>query len=174
MDRGTLMREGKMDAYLKADLGEKKLRTSAITSVKDEAIWNETMLIPVRIPFVSSRLVLKLFDEDDVSDEICGSLHLDYKTLLEKESGDIFWLNVYGPHGGDEQGMVTTMLAAVGGRSEEYMDMCHNPESANNWKCRVLVGIEHFKCDQPRFGREKIQDGNLIKRAKEMMNSKPF
>ena len=70
----------------------------------------------------------------------------------------MFWLNVYGPEGGDEQGMVKSVLAAVGSRSEEFNDMCNNPEHANNWKCRVLVAVEHFKCDQPRFAREKIQN----------------
>ena len=83
MDRATVLKEGKMDAFFRADFGEKKLRTSTVTSVKDESTWNETMLIPVRIPFVTSRLVLKLYDEDMDTEEICGSLHLDYKTLLE-------------------------------------------------------------------------------------------
>lgn len=165
MDRGSLIAEGKMDAYFVTDINGKKVKTSVVTTVRDRADWNESLLIPLRVPLVTSNLILKLFDEDASGDEICGSLILNYKELLERPSGDIFWLNVFGPPGGDEQNMLAVVTAGIGGRSDEYNEMCHNPRIATSWKCRVLVGIEHEMSEQPRLSCEKIEDEALLKRA---------
>ena len=62
------------------------------------------MLIPIRKPMIASKLVLELWDKDDNEDEICGSLFFNLSELFEKRSGYFFWVNVYGPQGGDEQG----------------------------------------------------------------------
>jgi hypothetical protein len=97
-------------------------------------------------------------------------LILNYKDLLERQSGDIFWLNVYGPPGGDEQ----SMFSAIGGRSKEYNDMCHNPQIASIWKCRVLIGIEHEMSEHPRLNTEKIEDESLLQRAKNFIAPQPF
>ena len=103
------------------------------------------MNIPVKMPLMASKLTIKLFDEDDAVDEICGSLNFDYKDLLEMEgTKSVFWVNVYGPPGGDEQSFMSAGLASLGGRSDEYKEMCHNPEIATLWKCRILVGVEVF------------------------------
>lgn len=97
-------REGKMDAYILTEQAGRKIKTSVKTTIKDEAYWFETMLIPVRKPVIASKLVLELWDEDDAKDEICGSLFFNYNELFARPSGSFFWVNVYGPQGGDEQG----------------------------------------------------------------------
>lgn len=102
MDRGTVLKAGKMDGYFISEVAGKKLKTTAVTTVNDEAWWNETMNIPVKMPLMASKLIIKLFDYDSVDDEICGSLMFDYKELLSMKSKSLFWVNVYGPPGGDE------------------------------------------------------------------------
>jgi hypothetical protein len=121
------------------------------------------------MPLITTNLILKLYDYDDTGDEICGSLILHYKDLLERQSGDIFWLNVFGPPGGDEQSLLSATMAGIGGRSKEYNDMCHNPQIASSWKCRVLMGIEHEISEQPRLNTEKIEDESLLQRAKKLI-----
>jgi Ca2+-dependent lipid-binding protein len=102
MDRATMLAEGKMDAYLIAEVGSKKLKTEIKTTIRDECTWNQTMNIPVKMPLMASKLIIKLYDDDPAGDEICGSLIFDYKTLLKMEKGSVFWVNVEGPPGGDE------------------------------------------------------------------------
>jgi len=126
------------------------------------------------MPLITTNLILKLYDYDDTGDEICGSLILHYKDLLERQSGDIFWLNVFGPPGGDEQSFGSALIAGIGGRSKEYDDMCHNPQIASSWKCRVLMGIEHEMSEHPRLGTEKIEDESLLQRAKNLIAPQPF
>ena len=102
MDRATMFGQGKMDAYLTCEVGGKKLKTVPITSENDVSIWNESMLIPVKMPLMASNLVVKLFDDDASGDEICGSLIFNYKELLAMPPKSVFWANIWGPPGGDE------------------------------------------------------------------------
>jgi hypothetical protein len=121
------------------------------------------------MPLITTNLILKLYDQDDPGDEICGSLILNYKELLERQSGEIFWLNIFGPPGGDEQSFLSAAVAGIGGRSKEYNDMCHNPKIASSWKCRVLIGVEHEMSEQPRLSVDKIEDDSLLQRAQKFM-----
>lgn len=43
------------------------------------------MNIPIKMPLIASKLIVKLYDEDATSDEICGSLIFDYKDLFENK-----------------------------------------------------------------------------------------
>ncbi len=61
--------EGSMDAFVTAKIGGKLIKTKVKKTVHDEAIWNETFLIPVRMPIMSGKLVLNVMDLDGVNDE---------------------------------------------------------------------------------------------------------
>lgn len=174
MDRATIMAEGKMDAYLIAEVGSKKLKTEVKTTIKDECTWNQTMNIPVKMPLMASKLIVKLFDYDVSADEICGSLIFDYKKLLKMEKRSVFWVNVEGPPGGDEQSLIAAAASAIGGRSEEYDEMCHNPEIATSWKCRVLVGVDYEDVEQPVCNLEEIKDVALLEKAKQLSVATEF
>lgn len=132
------------------------------------------MLIPVRTPFAGSNLIIKLFDWDASGDEIVGSLFFPYKEIFERPSGEIFWVNIYGPQGGDEGRLLSAAYAGLKGRGQEYYDMCHNPTIANQWKGRVLIGIEYSECDQPLFTTVPIEDARLRSRAVKAMEMQCF
>ena len=74
---------GSMDALVRAKIGGKQIKTSCITTENDAASWFETLLIPVRMPIMSGKLLLSVMDRDKVNDECAGSLIFDYKELLE-------------------------------------------------------------------------------------------
>ena len=96
-----LVGQGSMDAYCITYLGKKKLKTKVHTTKDDQATWNETMWVPVRMPIMSGQMIVKIMDEDKVKDECAGSLVFDFKDLLAKESGSFFWVNLYGAPGGE-------------------------------------------------------------------------
>jgi len=80
---------GKMDAFVSAKIGGKTIKTQTKDTSKsgkeDEAVWNETFLIPIRMPIMSGKLILNVMDYDTVNDEQAGALIFNYKELLQRE-----------------------------------------------------------------------------------------
>ena len=138
---------GSMDALVRAKIGGKQIKTSCITTENDEASWFETLLIPVRMPIMSGKLLLSVMDRDNVVDECAGSLIFDYKELLSMEQRTFFWANVYGAPG--QEGMI-----AKGGDMVDAMN--EDPSIATLWKGRVLVGVEYEESETPKLGVEKM------------------
>ena len=77
------------------------------------------------MPIMSSRIVMKLFDEDKISDELVGSLLFNLKEIIGKKNGLFFWKNIYGAPNGK-----------MGSNSNAMND---NPEIASTWKGRILI-----------------------------------
>ena len=79
----------------------------------------------------SDRIVLKVFDEDPVTDEIVGSMFFSLKHIVNdyKEEGSLQWVNLYG-----------SPLGVRGGNTDKMND---NPEFASTWKGRILM---HISC----------------------------
>jgi hypothetical protein len=153
-----LVGKGSMDAYCKAELGNKKLKTSIQKTVNDEATWNQTFMIPVRMPIMAGQLIVKVMDSDDVTDECAGSLVFNYKELMAREQGSFFWKNLYGAPGGEG-------LIAKGGAQADAMNQ--NPNIATIWKGRILCGIEFEDSENPVAEVLKFEDEELRKAADE-------
>jgi hypothetical protein len=73
---------------------------------------------------MASKLIIKLFDEDSIKDEIVGSMYFNLKECIEKKNGVFFWKNVYGaPVGksGDNTDKMNanTKLASMEGKNSE-------------------------------------------------------
>lgn len=88
---------------------------------------------------MSSRLVMKVFDEDKIADEIVGSLIFNLKDFINEKSGErtsrFFWKNVYG--------------APLGKSGENTNLMNNNPEIASTWKGRILMEVVSEKTEKP-------------------------
>ena len=111
------------------------------------ATWNETLLIPVRMPIMSGKLILSVMDLDGVHDEQAGALIFDFKDLLSREQKSFFWANIYGAPGGEG-------LMAKGGNLADEMNK--NPQIATKWKGRILIGIEYEETEAPKLGVERM------------------
>jgi hypothetical protein len=74
---------------------------------------------------MSSRIVMKLYDEDKISDEIVGSFIFNIKDCIGNRNGLFFWKNIYG--------------SPLGCSGENTNLMNANPEMASNWKGRILM-----------------------------------
>ena len=93
------LRKAKTDAYVMTTYKNRKLKSKVIVMDEggDPIDWNQEFWIPAQIPIISSRLVIKVMDEDDVHDEVVGSLLFDVKEILEnKYDGKFIWKNIYG------------------------------------------------------------------------------
>lgn len=75
---------------------------------------------------MSGRLVMKLYDQDKLSDEIVGSIIFNLKDVIsEHMNGRFFWKNIYGSP------------LDVSGENTNIMNA--NPDIASTWKGRILM-----------------------------------
>ena len=93
---------------------------------------------------MASRVVMKLYDEDNISDEIVGCLLFNLKDCIGPKNGKFFWKNVYG--------------APVGYKGENTNKMNENPDLASTWKGRVLMQIVAEKTEKPMFIKQSLPE----------------
>lgn len=73
------------------------MKTKVLTQKEGGSIdWNQEFLLPAQLPIMSSRIVMKLYDEDKIKDEIVGSMLFNLKEVIGKKNGLFFWKNIYG------------------------------------------------------------------------------
>lgn len=84
-------------------------------------------------------MVLKLYDEDKVSDEIVGSMYFSIKEIVNtcKDDGILVWKNLYG-----------SPLGCSGANTKLMND---NPDVASTWKGRTLMHISCFDVKNPEL-----------------------
>ena len=82
---GFIGRKSKTDAYIVTQYKKTILKTEVLVcdSVDKPVEWNQEFWIPAQIPIVSKYLTLKIMDEDEDCDEIIGSIHFDYKKIID-------------------------------------------------------------------------------------------
>jgi len=88
----------------------------------------------------SDRLVLKVFDEDKVSDEIVGSMNFSLKKMITESSsadGVLCWHNLYG--------------SPLGCSGDNTNRMNEFPEIASTWKGRILMHIQAYDTKNPEM-----------------------
>jgi hypothetical protein len=93
---------------------------------------------------MSSRVVMKLYDEDKISDEIVGSLLFNLKECIGAKNGKFFWKNVYG--------------SPLGCSGDNTNKMNENPEMGSTWKGRILMQIVAEKTEKPLFMVQKLPE----------------
>jgi hypothetical protein len=101
----------------------------------DMLFWNQEFLIPVSLPIMSGRLVMKLYDQDQLSDEIVGSIIFNLKECVTYRDGVFFWKNIYG--------------APLGKSGSNTDKMNSNPDLGSTWKGRILMQITAEKTEAP-------------------------
>ena len=117
--------------------------------MKNETVfWYEEFLLPVQMPIMTSRLVMKLYDEDKLGDDIVGTMVFNIKDYInEKAEGPtskFFWKNIYGSPLG------------VSGKNTDLMNT--NPELASHWKGRILMQAVAEKTEKPLIKLEELPD----------------
>ena len=87
----------------------------------------------------SDRLILKVFDEDKITDEIVGSMYFSLKRIVNESGpeGVMVWKNLYG-----------SPLGCSGDNTNRMND---NPEIASTWKGRILMHLSSFDTKTPEM-----------------------
>jgi len=93
---------------------------------------------------MGGRLVLKVYDEDTINDELVGSIFMNVKDIIGPKNGKFFWKNIYG--------------APLGTSGSHHNKMNENPEIGSLWKGRILMQVVAEKSEKPVFKRQKIDD----------------
>ena len=127
-----------MDAFLKCKVNGKEIKTSYHATKNDSCRWDETFFIPVRVPVLSGKLVIGVWDYDYDGDDQAGSLIFDINELLQMKQKTFFWCNIFGAPGQEE---VKLFESAASKRAADEMN--ENPEVATKWKGRILFAVEH-------------------------------
>ena len=138
---------GTCDAYIKTNFLGRTLKTQVVTQKKDAAPLEYEFWLPIQWPLASDRLVLQLYDEDKVTDEIVGSMFFSLKNLIregEVSGGRYFWQNLYGSH-----------VGYTGSVSDAMND---NPELGSCWKGRVLMHIEASDAKHPERRAQILEE----------------
>ena len=80
----AFVRKAKTDAYILTTYKNRKLKTkvSVIEENGPPCDWNQEIWLPAQIPIIQGRIVMKVMDEDDIQDEVVGSLLFDLKDII--------------------------------------------------------------------------------------------
>ena len=82
---------------------KKKVKTRVVVThlmekekdVCKDVTWNEELWVPAQVPIINPRVIIKVMDEDTVTDEVIGSLLFDLQEIIEKSGKDpeseFFW-----------------------------------------------------------------------------------
>lgn len=123
------------------------MKTKTVTAKNDITLIEQEFLLPIQWPLASDRLMLQLYDEDNVLDEIVGSMFFSLKKLCKEgeNGGKFFWQNLYG-----------APLDYSGSIANAMND---NPELASAWKGRILMHVECHAADHPERIVRPLDEG---------------
>jgi C2 domain len=144
MDAALFGSGGSIDAYIMCNYLNQKLKTKVVTMKNEFLFWNQEFLIPVQLPIMSGRLVMKLYDQDQFADEIVGSIIFNLKDCINILNGKMFWKNIYG--------------APLGKSGENTNRMNSNPELGSTWKGRILMQVTAEKTEAPQIKLEDLKE----------------
>lgn len=77
------MGTGSIDAFLKLEYKGKKLKTKVLKPVDKVVKWWQQFLIPVEVPVINNKLILRVYDADDFSNELAATTTLNIKSMIK-------------------------------------------------------------------------------------------
>jgi Ca2+-dependent lipid-binding protein len=77
---------GKCDPYIQVLYGGLNVK-STILKVTHDPVWNEDLYLPISLPTVNNKIIIRLFDwdSDKTTDELMGSVYFDIKDIMDKK-----------------------------------------------------------------------------------------
>jgi len=94
---------------------------------------------------MTKKILMKVYDEDSVRDDLIGSIQFDIDYMLKNLNGEFFWKNIYG--------------APLGVSGEVTRQMNNDPDVASTWKGRILIRVGAEQTERPKLGSCRIYDG---------------
>jgi len=122
--------------------------------------------VPAQVPIIGGRITFKVYDEDTVSDELIGSIHIELKDIVDDANGNkgkfngmYDWKNIYGAP------------LSCSGKNTDKMNL--NPEIASFWKGRILVQCIAEETEKPLLMVKKIE-ADEVENAKRCLENRSF
>jgi len=187
MDK-ALLGTAKTDAYIRCDHKGQKLKTKVVKQLEGgKCDWNQQILIPMQVPLMGGRIVMKVMDEDTVTDEVIGAVVLEAKDYildevvnmpLKEKDPVIKQLNYPDENlkktmkAEDYEKAVTckngrffwkNVYGAPLDKSNKTAEMMNeNPELGSLWKGRILMQVFALKTEHPVYKVEQIPEEVVI------------
>jgi len=166
MDK-ALVGKAKTDAYVRLDYRTSRLKTKVLVIEEGgECSWNQEFLVPSQVPMIGGRIVFKIYDEDTISDELIGSIHLELKDIIPDANGNpgrfnggFDWKNIYGSPLGTSGHMTDAMN--------------ENPEISSLWKGRILIQCMCEETEKPLLLVRNLEE-EVIEEAKSRLINRSF
>ena len=140
---------GTCDGFIQNTFKNKTLKTNTVTVKNDRLLWNQEFLIPLQMPLLNERIVLKVYDQDKTCSNLFGSMLFNKTKIMELQemhsiSGEAqcFWSHIYG-----------ASLSASGEQAEIANS---NEELASTWNGRVLMQVEGNITEEPQWICQEI------------------
>ena len=127
---------GTCDGFVSCKFHEFEIKTN-IVKMKDRQLWwNQEIHLAVRLPVVSERLILKVWDSDTGGDQIIGAIHFNNRKIQKIGKNVFFWANIYG--------------APIDASGADADKANHNPEHGTCWKGRILMQVDYWETEEPK------------------------
>ena len=136
---------GTCDAMCYADFAGKIIKTQHVKA--DEATfsayWYQEGYIPVTLPCVTGRLIVRLEDWDSTSsNDLIGTVTFRWVDIEAGMYSNYFWANIYGAP------------LETSGENTDFMN--RHPNLASYWRGRILLRVQVEPSDKPKLAIEDI------------------
>jgi hypothetical protein len=144
---------GSCDGFVSSKFHGSELQTK-VSKMDDKVIqWNEELHLPLHMPVVSEKIILKIWDFDKFQNDIIGSIFFNKPRIERKIGIGIFWANIYG--------------APIDTHGNNTDKANNNSKYGTRWKGRILMQVEGFETEDPRVKCDPI-DSVYLNQAKEL------
>ena len=146
---------GTCDAMLEADFSGCKMKTAhkSADEATYSAYWLQDIYMPVIVPCVTGKLVIRVWDWDPTSaNDIIGTVTLNWHDIQAGKYADYFWVNIY--------------RAPLDVSGENTDKMNSQPHTASYWGGRVLLKITTEKIKKPKTKVVDIEEEDFMEKVR--------
>jgi hypothetical protein len=145
-----------IDAFCEVNFAGGKIKTSVLKADQSKFAvgWYEELYLPVMMPNISKKVVVKVMDQDKFKEpDEAGSIVFGFDKVQEGEFKNLAWFNLYG--------------ASAEGKTDFCKTMNSNPETASCWHGRLLIKIDFFKCEKPALKCQHVRTEHIVQHVNE-------
>lgn len=137
---------GTIDAYCEINFAGNTVQSSVVVAdrTRFSANWYEELYLPVLMPNVSSKFILRVLDKDPLKPENAGCIVFDFAKIIDGSYSKYKWYSLYG---------------APEGCTNPHAKLMNNvPHAASEWHGLILLKIDFFEADKPVLKCGKISE----------------
>ena len=130
------------------------IKSKVTKNIKDVAIWNQIISLPVQVPIVSQKIVLMIKDYDEIGrNDNIGSYEIKINDIIGSKNKyeNYLYIDIYG---------------SPKNKKDKFSDLMNtNSEIGSAWNGRILLKITHESTDIPLTSTSDLLDANELQIA---------